>query len=124
MMKLKKETVNILGTEYKIQIKNYEDDPEFKRNNWDGYSDGYSHLLVICDMRTHPAGENETALTCINYEKHTLRHEIVHAFLNESGLKESAGKYRGPWSKNEEMVDWMATQIPKITKLYKELGIL
>ena len=75
-------------------------------------------------MRTHPAGENETALTCTNYEKHTLRHEIVHAFLDESGLKESAGKNRGPWSKNEETVDWMATQIPKITKLYKELGIL
>lgn len=58
-----------------------------------------------------------------SYAKSCLRHEIVHAFLNESGLKESASKC-DIWSKNEEMVDWIAIQFPKILKVYEQLKIL
>ena len=42
-------------------------------------------------------------------EKKNLRHEIVHAFLFESGLAENS-----EWAYNEEMVDWIAKQGPKI----------
>ena len=56
--------------------------------------------------------------------KETLRHEIIHAFFNESGLQDSANKFDGAWSKNEEMIDWFAIQPPKIFKLFKELDIL
>jgi hypothetical protein len=54
----------------------------------------------------------------------TLRHEIVHAFFNESGLRESTNHFEGAWCKNEELVDWIAIQFPKIHKVYAELGIL
>ena len=52
-----------------------------------------------------------------------LRHEIVHAYLYESGLRENSEKQYA-WADNEEMVDWFAIQGPKIFKTYKELGVL
>ena len=54
--------------------------------------------------------------------KETLRHEILHAFLNESGLCSSTLCFEGGWTKNEEMIDWFAIQFPKIAKVYKECG--
>ena len=52
-----------------------------------------------------------------------LRHEIIHAFLFESGLECNSLKTYN-WAENEEMVDWFAIQSPKIFILYKELNIL
>ena len=57
-------------------------------------------------------------------QKKTLRHEIVHAFLTESGLFNNTYNVDAGWSKNEEMVDWFAIQSPKIFKVYSELGII
>lgn len=55
------------------------------------------------------------------FKETTIRHELIHAFLYESGLNGST------WSDNEDMVDWFANQIPKIemveeniTELYNE----
>ena len=56
--------------------------------------------------------------------KETLRHEIIHAFLNESGLRYDAKESFGPWTQNEEMIDWFAIQSPKIFKVYEELKLL
>ena len=44
-----------------------------------------------------------------SYKKKVLRHEITHAFLCESGLSECSD-----WATNEEMVDWIARQGPKL----------
>ena len=52
-----------------------------------------------------------------------LRHEIVHAYLIESGLNENANAVEN-WATNEEMVDWFALQSEKIFKTYKELNII
>lgn len=75
-------------------------------------------------MRTHPIMENEPDEYCEVCEKQTLRHEIVHGFFDESGLMESSAQYNGGWSQNEEMVDWIALQSPKIFKTFQELDIL
>ena len=56
--------------------------------------------------------------------KKILRHEIVHAFLHQSGLSENAGVYKSAWPGNEEMVDWFAIQGTKIYKAWKEAGAL
>ena len=52
-----------------------------------------------------------------------MRHEITHAFLNESGLDANASD-TDCWAKNEEMVDWFAIQSPKIYKAFNEVGAL
>lgn len=57
-------------------------------------------------------------------QKETLRHEIVHAFFNESGLADSSSTVEGAWAKNEEMVDWIALQGPKLCAAWKEAGCL
>jgi len=59
-----------------------------------------------------------------NLQSKTLRHEIIHAFLYESGLWRNSFTRIDAWSMNEEMVDWIAIQFPKIAKVYEQLGIL
>ena len=58
------------------------------------------------------------------YRKKTLRHEITHAFLNESGLTDCSSVPSNGWAKHEEMIDWFAIQSPKIFKVFQELDIL
>lgn len=43
-----------------------------------------------------------------------MRHEVIHAFFNESDLSD--------YSNNEELVDWLAMQFPKMFKVFQELG--
>lgn len=117
-------TVNILGTEYSIIVKKYEEDEIFERRSLDGYCDGLTKKIVVCDMSTYKGWEYEEKDTIEAAQKETLRHEIVHAFLNESGLMDSAFNVDCAWSKNEEMVDWIAIQGPKIYKAWAEVGAL
>lgn len=116
--------VNILGTEYSIIKKDYNNVPEFKKLGIDGYCDSVTKEIVVCNMATYPGYEDETPERNSLVEKHTLRHEIVHAFLNESGLQESSVQPRGGWSQNEEMVDWIAIQFHKILKAFESVGVL
>lgn len=106
--------VNILGTDYEIIKKKYDEEEAFDRRSIDVYCDPYLKQIVYCDMTTYKGWENETPETAHVCEKDTLRHEIVHAFLDESGLLDSTIHYGGGWAKNEEMVDWIAVQGPKI----------
>jgi predicted SprT family Zn-dependent metalloprotease len=55
--------------------------------------------------------------------KKVIRHEIIHAFLIESGLNNNSMKVEY-WAQNEEMVDWIAYQFPKISMVFKEIGCL
>ena len=96
--------VNILGVEWELIFKNEEEDK--KLENRDGYCDHTSRKIVIDNWE-------KTDYTLENIEKHindTVRHEMVHVFLNESGLMHCS------WAKNEEMVDWIALQMPKMIK--------
>ena len=118
------ESVNILGSEYRIVRKRFEDDPYFKDNECNGYCDGYIREIAICDMTSYPGYENEPIASLKIAEKQTLRHEIVHAFLDESGLGDNAALYNNAWAKNEEMVDWFALQGPKIYEAWKQAEAL
>lgn len=56
-------------------------------------------------------------------KKAALRHEIIHAFLYESGLNENSEPCEA-WGTNEEMVEWLAVQGPKIYQAWKEADAL
>ena len=116
--------IDILGTLYDVLFKDYEDEPLFKKRSIDGYSDDVDKALCICTMKTHPNYADETEEYCHKIEKGILRHEIIHAFLNESGLQESALIYDSGWARNEEMVDWMALQLPKIVEACKAVDAM
>lgn len=105
--------INILGTEYTIN--------ELKRH-WckmleenDGFCDDSSKEIVIVYLE--PGADSKKNLEDVR--KKILRHEIVHAFAFESGLAENSD-----WAQNEELVDWIAIQGPKIYKVWQEAGAL
>lgn len=116
--------VNILGTEYTITVKKYDEDEEFERLSVDGYCESLSKRIVVCDMHTFKGWETAAQDTIEAAQKETLRHEIVHAFLYESGLADCSNGIESAWAKNEEMVDWIAIQGPKIYKAWQEAGAL
>lgn len=107
--------INILGTKYNIKYRKIEEDKTLKEA--DGYIDDTSKEIIIKD-------ENDNELN--NFEelqKHSLRHEIIHGFLFESGLGHNM-YHSGDYGHEEEIVDWFSIQAPKIYKIYQELEIL
>lgn len=101
--------INILGTEYKI-----ESVPSLEDRG--GETDFYAKVIRISEM------ENASNLTTNlkGLQAQILRHELTHAFLFESGLAMSSNAHEC-WALNEEMVDWIAIQLPKINKAYEEV---
>lgn len=116
--------INVLGTIYTVERKAYTECMEFEKYGWGGYCDEAIKSIVIGKMDTYPDMENEDKKVYENIEKQNLRHEIIHAFFNESGLSASSSQFCGAWAKNEEMVDWFAIQSPKMFKLFKQLKLL
>lgn len=117
-------TVNILGTPYTITIKKYNEDEAFSKDGISGYCYSHHHKIVVCDMSTYNGWEHEPVEVIEGQQKETLRHEIVHAFLNESGLKSNSNSADNAWARNEEIVDWIAIQGPKIYKAWQEADAL
>lgn len=109
--------VKILGTEYEIisveeTNDNLEKYPLLKDNS--GYTDITTKQIYILEYKnTEDTFKNLDVL----YKK-TLRHELIHAFLYESGLFNNSN---GDWAKNEEVVDWIAIQFEKILGVFIEL---
>lgn len=118
------EFLDIMGTPWEISVRDYCDDPYFKEFNASGYCSNPEKLIVLCDAKTDPEKEREDEYFLKENMKTCLRHEIVHAFLYESGLGESATRPHEAWSVHEEMVDWIAQQTPKIYKTFEKAGCL
>ena len=98
--------VNILGTPYSISFR------DSLKGDADGTCETYSKEIVIKNIK-----EDELSFNNLDeYRKTVIRHEIVHAFLHESGLAVSCewGAY------NEALVDWIALQFPKLAKAFKD----
>lgn len=110
--------IKVLGIEYKIYFTNEGKEPRIK-NVW-GFCDFHTREIMIRDD-IEKEGE-DTCKNLVDFKKKVLRHEIIHAFLYESGLRENS-KSSMAWAENEEMVDWIAIQFPKILEVYKKLGI-
>ena len=52
-------------------------------------------------------------------KRNIIRHELIHAFLYESGLDVNS-----KWGTDETLVDWIALQFPKMEKAFKEADCL
>jgi hypothetical protein len=115
--------INVLGTEYTIEICKIDDCKKLKENKFSGICISDEPLIIIADRNDDKYFDFASEEAKQANFKETLRHEIIHAFLNESGLKECSNEADG-WARNEEMVDWIAIQFPKILKVYEQLGIL
>lgn len=113
-------TVNILGTEYTIYIEPTDSNKKLAECN--GYTDYATKEIHVKDFKA----ESLDLMSLDNlpvFRNKVIRHEIIHAFILESGL-DANSKEAGSWATNEEMVDFFAMQFPKIQKVYTELGIV
>lgn len=107
-------TVDVLGTRYNIKsVDRNTDDKRLEGAN--AYCDYYAKEIVAIKYE-----ETEESFKDIPaFNRKTLRHEIVHAFLAESGLRRSCS-----WAENEEVVDWIAIQFPKMLKAFQEANAI
>lgn len=112
--------VNILGSEWNVKFGNEKEYPNL--TNVDGYTDLSIREIVVDDMEASQ-GQIEAKVDLESYQKQVVRHEIIHAFLLESGL-DSNSNSASSWAVNEEMVDWFAIQSPKIFKVFNELKLM
>lgn len=106
--------INVLGTTYGIHERSAAEDALLEE--FDGYCDKTTKLIVIakqeedCELGSYEA-----------YRKKVLRHEIIHAFLFESGLHEC---WKHEDGHDETYVDWIAVQFPKLLEAFVEAGCM
>ena len=92
--------INILGQDYTVKFENTRTENVLK--NADGECRWYEKEIIIDDE-----------LELKEHKKHVIKHEIIHAFFAESGLKE--------YKENEMLVDWIAWNIDKVHKVINEI---
>ena len=105
-------TVNVLGTKYTIKKSNKIEDVNLEGN--DGYCDFTTKTIVIDTFKVFPGSFKDLE----SYEKQVIRHELIHAFLFESGLDVNS------WGRNEELVDWISIQFPKMMNSFEQCNAL
>lgn len=105
------DSVSILGTPYKIIRE------KFGNEDCDGETDYTSHQIRIRTDNINEVGDFDSMM------KKQLRHEIIHAFMAESGLQANFEHYR-QFGHDETTVDWFAIQFPKILEVFKQVGAL
>ena len=108
--------INILGTEYKLTV--CSEDEDLRLNGMDGLTDETTKELLIESYEKNKDDPNCKQNLQVQINK-VKRHEIIHAFLFESGLAENSA-----WAQNEEMVDFFAIQFPKLLKAFETAGAL
>lgn len=110
--------IDILGEKWQVEFREESEDPCLKE--CDGYTDSSIRLIVVDDMHHIESGSKQDLYT---YKQQVLRHEILHAFLCESGLSTCSHK-SDSWAADEEIVDWFAIQSPKIVAAFEAAGCL
>lgn len=106
--------INILGADYTVTLATEQAEPRLE--GCDGFCDETTREIIVENYkRGLPGSKGKLELQ----EQKNIRHEIVHAFLFESGLAENSD-----WAQNEEMVDWIAKQGPKLIRAWQEAGAL
>lgn len=104
--------VNVLGTIYRVEESDKEKDPQLDEYT-DGFCDTSIKRCIIDNMKS--VAEDPTSKKDLEaYKRQVKRHELIHAFLHESGLDANS------WANNEEMVDWIAIQFPKLAAAFAE----
>lgn len=106
-------TVSVLGTEYSIEQKDEREDELLEQ--YEGYCDKTCKKIVVGRLRP----EKGSSVNTEPEQKRLLRHELIHAFLFESGLDENS-----EWGTDETLVDWIAIQFPKMEAAFEKTGCI
>lgn len=102
-------SIDILGSDYKVS---FHDTTDPRLETADGYCDWTTRDIVV---RSDWAEDVHNMKDLNEYQMKVLKHELIHAFLIESGLAENS------WGTNEEIVDWIALQFDKIVNVFDRI---
>ncbi len=105
----------ILGTNYEIIKQTKSENP--KLNDRYAYTEPYSKKIIV-DADLGSEDFDDTAEMQDLFANKVIRHEIIHAFFTESGLIDQCD-----YATNEELVDWIAVQFPKIKAVFEKLEV-
>lgn len=107
--------LNILGTTYRLRI----------ADEWPDRLD--PDAMGVCDRIDKVIWVNGSAIAKEDrsgrLRHQVMRHEIIHAYLAESGMTGFVSLELS-WYECEEMVDWFAVQFPKIKQTFEKAGCL
>lgn len=99
--------ISILGVEYEIIRQNANENPKMK--DCDGLCEWVTKKIIYSDDYRN----DEDVLDDVDgYIHKVIRHEAFHALFVEMGIKK--------WYQDEELVDMLALQYPKIRRIMDE----
>lgn len=102
--------MKVLGVDYELIH-----DEDLIKNGLDGECQSYSKKIRI-RLKEQMLGDLDSDADKEKRYNEVKRHELVHAFFDECGLDE--------WSNDERLVQWIASQFPKLFELFNEQGCL
>ena len=108
--------IKVLGTTYTIIFNAPEEDLP---DGADGCMDHSEKVIRIRNIEP----DRDTVKNIGFYITKVTRHEIIHAFLYESGMWSNSGDSEA-WAMDEAIVDWIAIQFPKIYEVFREVGCM
>ena len=106
--------INILGTEYEI-IMDVPQNEDTRLKTADAYCDFTTKQIKVSPMEP----DENTFNNLDSWKQKVVRHELVHAFMYESGLDNNS-----EWGRDETLIDWIAIQLPKLMKAAVEAGAI
>ncbi len=107
--------VCIMGTPWRVCVAPMKTDKRL--DDCDGFTDKTSKLIMVEDCRQKSNLDHP-----LFYMRKVIRHEIIHAFLIESGLDECMMHRK--YGHEEQMVDWFAHQFHKIRNVVENCEAL
>lgn len=119
----KKTKFHVLGTEWTCIRETLEEEPSYKDcDGWCDPSVKEIHVRVYTDEEKKT--DDFAYANREEIDKRVIVHEVIHAYFFESGLWRNSLSVEGPWAMNEECVDWLAIQFPKIVESCSELDAI
>jgi len=106
--------IYVLGAMYTLEFKDKSSDKLLK--DCDGYCDKTSKKIVVYNYQDDCDFHDP-----LFYIQKNIRHELIHAFMFESGLAENWE--HKTYGQEETAVDWFAYQLPKINNALKTAGL-
>ena len=114
---MKTYNLSILGNKWKLKVVPRHLDPMFE--TVDGYCDRSDRTMYVAEDSTRTIDDLKN---WPEYQKVVKRHEIIHAFMFESGLAQDM--YHTPYGHDEAEIDWMAIQFPKMMQVFEKAEAL
>jgi hypothetical protein len=108
--------VNVLGSRYSVKTNN-------EAVTFDGRCSFYTKEIELRPCEKMLDSDSDERARKSRY-KEVIRHELVHAFLFESGLGCDSVWHVAGQEHPEQTVDWIALQFPKILKAFQTVGAL